>query len=702
MQVLEHCVRHEEAGPRDARRRLYAFLAAFCRNNPRNQAAVYAAADLGLMVRHAADDVGAEQALLAVLEGNYELCVRHPEPAIEDLVRAVGREAYSTPLALVECLRALSVVNEVPIQGNQHLVLKHIDRAGVSVLDGLRHGGAPAARHHALLGLICTCCMYGYHAESQALAQDLVPLPKLLKLLGKRRDPLPLPERATLLRTLRVVWWARALVRRHDGEYGVSCWHDPTPWAPHCLPVLGRLDQEVQQALDGGEGGDPALHQYCVAEMVPLLLDFAASCLDPGIPFFLENAAMQLLASLSAGLLRVAKEGPDLSDAQAATLREFRATMARALGGARPVKPLALPRPAPEGPGPTSPRPEAGGDGLCPELRALQLLHAVQQESRRLHPPGALDDTDWVQGLWQTDTGALDVPLVKRLLRQVTDGLCPPHVKVGLLRCLQDFVDRHQPDTLGLWEGADSRKELRAAQIQLAHAGATQMVAVAVQDPDADVASAAVNFAISLFFGGNDVVQALLLQSLETTGQARELPETCRLKLRQSLQSFRYWKSEVEYVTVSAPQLSATMRQEFLHHKTDLAATHKLLRLLQLFCEGHCLELQNYLREQPGQSQSRNLVHEVMRFLKEPLQCICAGEAEEQIWQIVIQTFNTLIEFCQGPCPGNQVCLASCLAVPLPLHAARLLRAVSGGCTGIGFLEAPRWMLIILVSRWVL
>ena len=32
-----------------------------------------------------------------------------------------------------------------------------------------------------------------------------------------------------------------------------------------------------------------------------------------------------------------------------------------------------------------------------------------------------------------------------------------------------------------------------------------------------------------------------------------------------------------------------------------------------------------------------------------------AGALEEEIWRIAIQTFATLIELCQGPCPENQV-----------------------------------------------
>lgn len=43
--------------------------------------------------------------------------------------------------------------------------------------------------------------------------------------------------------------------------------------------------------------------------------------------------------------------------------------------------------------------------------------------------------------------------------------------------------------------------------------------------------------------------------------------------------------------------------------------TVKLLRLLQLFCEGHNIDLQNYLRNQSNSKKSYDLVTTVVRLL---------------------------------------------------------------------------------------
>ena len=75
--------------------------------------------------------------------------------------------------------------------------------------------------------------------------------------------------------------------------------------------------------------------------------------------------------------------------------------------------------------------------------------------------------------------------------------------------------------------------------------------------------------------------------------------------------------------------------------------------------QGHHLELQDYLREQPTGGQSVNIVTEIMKFLNE----VISAEMDDSIFSIAIQTFNTLTELCQGPCLENQATLVS-LNVP--------------------------------------
>jgi hypothetical protein len=82
-------------------------------------------------------------------------------------------------------------------------------------------------------------------------------------------------------------------------------------------------------------------------------------------------------------------------------------------------------------------------------------------------------------------------------------------------------------------------------------------------------------------------------------------------------------------------------------------------RFLQLLCEGHCRDFQEYIRAQPMNSQSRDLVKAVSDLLV--AQCessfVCSRFTHLEL-EVAAQLLNTLIDATLGPCAGNQVLLA--------------------------------------------
>lgn len=92
----------------------------------------------------------------------------------------------------------------------------------------------------------------------------------------------------------------------------------------------------------------------------------------------------------------------------------------------------------------------------------------------------------------------------------------------------------------------------------------------------------------------------------------------------------------------------------------EVASMGIILRFLQLLCENHNDELQNYLRVQPNNKQSYNLVCETLQFLE----CICGSTTgglgllglwiNEHNVHLINQTLESLTEYCQGPCHENQ------------------------------------------------
>uniref|UniRef100_A0A673CXM9 Inositol 1,4,5-trisphosphate receptor n=1 Tax=Sphaeramia orbicularis TaxID=375764 RepID=A0A673CXM9_9TELE len=88
-----------------------------------------------------------------------------------------------------------------------------------------------------------------------------------------------------------------------------------------------------------------------------------------------------------------------------------------------------------------------------------------------------------------------------------------------------------------------------------------------------------------------------------------------------------------------------------------------ILRYLQLLCENHNSDLQNFLRSQDNKT-NYNLVCETLQFLD----CICGSTTgglgllglyiNENNVDLVHQTLETITEYCQGPCHENQTCIA--------------------------------------------
>lgn len=89
-----------------------------------------------------------------------------------------------------------------------------------------------------------------------------------------------------------------------------------------------------------------------------------------------------------------------------------------------------------------------------------------------------------------------------------------------------------------------------------------------------------------------------------------------------------------------------------------------ILRFVQLLCEDHNLEMQNYIRFQQQNKASYNLVATTLVFLN----CVCGSKEgslghklgeyiKENNVDLINQTLRTLTEFCQGPCRENQRCI---------------------------------------------
>ncbi|XP_043675670.1 inositol 1,4,5-trisphosphate receptor isoform X7 [Vespula pensylvanica] len=108
---------------------------------------------------------------------------------------------------------------------------------------------------------------------------------------------------------------------------------------------------------------------------------------------------------------------------------------------------------------------------------------------------------------------------------------------------------------------------------------------------------------------------------------------------------------------------SAGVEKDDTQLSVKVLVMQPILRFLQLLCENHNHNLQNFLRNQNNKTNF-NLVSETLMFLD----CICGSTTgglgllglyiNENNVALINQTLETLTEYCQGPCHDNQNCIA--------------------------------------------
>ncbi|MEE6493007.1 hypothetical protein FKM82_016698 [Ascaphus truei] len=110
-----------------------------------------------------------------------------------------------------------------------------------------------------------------------------------------------------------------------------------------------------------------------------------------------------------------------------------------------------------------------------------------------------------------------------------------------------------------------------------------------------------------------------------------------------------------------------------------------ILRFLQLLCENHNSDLQNFLRNQSNKS-NYNLVCETLQFLDIMCGSTTGGLGllglyiNEKNVALIIQTLETLTEYCQGPCHENQSCIVTHESNGIDIITALILNDISPLC----------------------
>ncbi|XP_054256673.1 ryanodine receptor 3 [Indicator indicator] len=180
---------------------------------------------------------------------------------------------------------------------------------------------------------------------------------------------------------------------------------------------------------------------------------------------------------------------------------------------------------------------------------------------------------------------------------------------------------------------------------------------------------------IAILNGGNTIVQQKMLDYLKEKKDAgffqslSDLMQSCSVL---DLNAFeRQNKAEgLGMVTEEGTLIVRERGEKVLQHDEF---TRDLFRFLQLLCEGHNNDFQNYLRTQMGNTTTVNIIISTVDYLLRLQESISdfywyysgkdvideSGQRNfSKALAVTKQIFNSLTEYIQGPCIGNQQSLA--------------------------------------------
>ncbi|GMS80970.1 hypothetical protein PENTCL1PPCAC_3145, partial [Pristionchus entomophagus] len=223
-------------------------------------------------------------------------------------------------------------------------------------------------------------------------------------------------------------------------------------------------------------------------------------------------------------------------------------------------------------------------------------------------------------------------------------------------------------------EQEEEAQRLRAEQAILADRGAAIMCLMYISasngEPNEMVAQT-FQLGIHLLSGGNVDIQKLLIEYLQAKKDVRFFTSMAGLMNKCSVLNLEMFERQIKAEGLG---MGAELAMGDHQNLNDADFTCSLFRFLQLTCEGHNLDFQNYLRTQPGHTTSVNLINCTVDYLLRLQESVMdfywhysskevIDEGGKEYFlraiQVCSQVFNTLTESIQGPCVGNQMTLAN-------------------------------------------
>ncbi|XP_028278418.1 ryanodine receptor 2 [Parambassis ranga] len=252
------------------------------------------------------------------------------------------------------------------------------------------------------------------------------------------------------------------------------------------------------------------------------------------------------------------------------------------------------------------------------------------------------------------------------------DSLYKSYATIMAKSCCTESDDEEEQELETFEEKEMKKQKLLYQQDRLHSRGASEMVLQTISACKGTMNSLiapTLKLGIAVLNGGNATVQQKMLNYLRERQDVGFFQSMAGLMQSCSVLDLNAFErqNKAEGLGMATDESSG----EQVMPDKDLACD--LFRFLQLLCEGHNLDFQNYLRTQTGNNTTVNIIISTVDYLLRVQESISdfywyysgkdvidaqGQHSFSKAIQVAKQVFNTLTEYIQGPCTGNQQSLA--------------------------------------------
>ncbi|XP_070696712.1 ryanodine receptor 2 [Pempheris klunzingeri] len=252
------------------------------------------------------------------------------------------------------------------------------------------------------------------------------------------------------------------------------------------------------------------------------------------------------------------------------------------------------------------------------------------------------------------------------------DGLYESYAAIMAKSCHRDDDNDEAQEVESFEEKEMEKQKLLYQQARLHLRGASEMVLQTIsasQGVMGSMIAPTLKLGIAVLSGGNATVQQKMLDYLREKRDVGFFQSMAGLMLSCSVLDLNAFErqNKAEGLGMAMDESSGEKVMP------DKDITCDLFRFLQLLCEGHNSDFQNYLRTQTGNNTTVNIVISTVDYLLRVQESISdfywyySGKDVIDVHgqrnfskaiEVAKQVFNTLTEYIQGPCTGNQQSLA--------------------------------------------